>query len=364
MPRRIPPCDKLFPGIGRIARVTGATTVGEHRRRIGILEELYQGGDAGWRALEAVRDGTFTIREVCAAYRAKRLDRLWADLQLRRDLRLTVAAWLPAAARAAATRTRYGVSWGTLERTGVLRPGATIHDLERVDWKALQTTWPGGRHDWRHLRGFVSRFLSAQLGVEHPFRKMVVGAIPTAGQIPGRVPDLTPEAFWRIVAALPEHVRPAPVAILATGMRIGEFCRAQETDLKQLTMAVHVPGTKTDFAEDVIPVDPALWPWIERAIPCPVGHWRLRELWRRACRKAHVEDVTLHDLRHCLGQWLVAAGEPESAVQGMLRHASAEMTRRYTRHDGRAKNARAIGAILLAVPRFTHGDEGRAGRSA
>ncbi len=196
----------------------------------------------------------------------------------------------------------------------------------------------------------MSRFLSVLLGVDHPFRKTVLEAMPKVGAIPGRVPNLTPEAFWQIVEAMPEHVKAAPVAIVATGMRIGEFCACQDTDLRPLTKAVHIPGTKTEGSRDVLPVHPDLWPWITRAIPCPVGTWRLRELWRRACRAVGVEGVTPHDLRHCFGQWLVAAGRPEAAVQGSLRHASAEQTRRYTLQDGREENARVIGEILL-----THG---------
>lgn len=163
---------------------------------------------------------------------------------------------------------------------------------------------------------------------------------------------------------MPEHVRAAPVAIVATGMRISEFCTAQDTDLRALTKAVRVPGTKTDLSEDVIPVHPPLWPWIERAIPCPVGTWRLRELWRRACAAVGIEGVTIHDLRHCLGQWLVAEGRPEASVQGTLRHASSEMTRRYTLQDGRAQDARVIGELLLNAHGSTHGGKKRRGQTA
>jgi integrase len=37
--------------------------------------------------------------------------------------------------------------------------------------------------------------------------------------------------------------------------------------------------------------------------------------------------VTLHDLRHCAGQWLTEAGRPEASVQQTLRHKDPTMTR-------------------------------------
>lgn len=352
MPRRNVPerLDLTFPVIGRLHKAHGAGTRAEYDRRVALLQELYASGGAdGWRALEAIRDGRFGVSAVVAAVRAGRLPDLWAELVLGQPLHATVTAWLPTTARAAATRQRYAGSWASLQHAGVLSDTATLQHLGRVHWSQLQTTWPGGKHNWKHLRGFVSRFLSVQLGVDHAFRKAVLRAIPRPGKIPGRVPDLTPQAFFRIVEQMPEHVRAAPVAIVATGMRIGEFCACREEHLLPLTKQVRVPGTKTPGSDAVLPVDPELWPWLQRAIPCPVGHWRLRELWRRACKAAGVVGVTVHDLRHCYGQWLIAAGRPLTSVQTSLRHTSDEMTRLYVAQIEKGENAKAIAAILSAA---------------
>jgi integrase len=339
--------DVTFPDIGRIAKAHGATTRAEYDRRLAILRELYEnGGEDGWKVLEAVRDGRFSIERVAAAARAKRLNQLLADLVLGQPLGPTVEGWLPTSARAAATRQRYAGSWASLQRARVLSETATLRDLARVKWVQLHAAWSGGKHDWKHLRGFVSRFLSVQLGVDHPFRKAVLEAIPRPGKITGRVPDLTPHAFWKVVEHMPQHVRAAPVAIVATGMRIGEFCACRGEHLLRLTKQIHVPGSKTPASDAVIPVDPELWPWVERAIPCPVGHWRLRELWRRACKAAGVSGVTVHDLRHCYGQWLIAAGRPLTSVQKSLRHTSDAMTRLYVEQVDKGENAKVISAIL------------------
>jgi integrase len=351
MRRKLPDrLDLAFPGIGRLHKAHGASSRAEYDRRVALLQELYtSGGRDGWQALEAIRDGRFSVTSVVAAVRAGRLPDLWADLVLGQALATTVDAWLPQSARAPATRQRYAGSWASLQRAGVVPPTATLRGLQRIAWRQLQAGWPGGKHDWKHLRGFVSRFLSVQLGVDHPFRKAVLQAIPRPGTIPPRVPDVTPAAFWKAVEAMPDYVRAAPVAILATGMRIGEFCRCQREDLLPLTKQVHVPGTKTEASDAHISVDPELWPWVERAIPCPVGHWRLRELWRRARRAAGIEQVTVHDLRHCLGQWLLAAGRPITAIRPMLRHTSLAMTMSYVEQLEKGENAKTIAAVLQAT---------------
>jgi integrase len=52
-----------------------------------------------------------------------------------------------------------------------------------------------------------------------------------------------------------------------------------------------------------------------------VGHQ-----WRRACRRAGVEGVTLHDLRHFCASGLIAAGCDVVTVQRALGHAKATTT--------------------------------------
>jgi hypothetical protein len=47
--------------------------------------------------------------------------------------------------------------------------------------------------------------------------------MPHAKEPPGPVPDLTVEAFWRIVGRAPEALRPAYVLLAATGSRDGEW---------------------------------------------------------------------------------------------------------------------------------------------
>ncbi len=60
-------------------------------------------------------------------------------------------------------------------------------------------------------------------------------------------------------------------------------------------------------------------------------------------------DVRLHDLRHFTAQTLVNAGRSEASVQTTMRHATADMTRRYAKQRERGENAQALAEALLAT---------------
>jgi integrase len=360
--------DVVFPEIGRIALASGAQSKVEHGKRVAMLHELYDNGQ--WDVLRDLKDRRFSPRQLWAYYKTGKVGQLGAEVVLRQPLKATVEVFLPVSAKAAATRARYEVSWHSLERAGVLPPDAIVRDLERVNWIQMQQTWPGGPYDWKHLRGFVSRFLSALLRDRwHAFRRGILDPqnFPPAPEPEGRVPDLTVAAFWKAVEAMPEHTKAVPVAIVATGFRIGELCACQETDLRPLTMGICVPGQDLQTGrfksqEAVIPIDERLWDWVRAAIPCPVSHWSVRAHWTAACTAAGITDVTLHDLRHCHGQWLINAGRSEEAVQRGLRHKTAAMTRRYVRQRDRQGNAAAIADVLMKSHSTSHGAKKRKGR--
>ena len=162
-----------------------------------------------------------------------------------------------------------------------------------------------------------------------------------------RVPDLDVPMFWDIVRAAPEHVQAAYVCIVALGLRVGEYLRLRPEHLHPITKTVSVPGTKTDVSADVLTVDPALWPWVQRAVPVPVQYRWLRLHWKRALTAAGADPtLRLHDLRHVTAQLLVNSGATEASVQTTMRHATAAMTRRYAKQKDHGENARALAAAL------------------
>src|SRR5438874_13347534 len=104
------------------------------------------------------------------------------------------------------------------------------------------------------------------------------------------------EIFTVRVGAAPEFVRAPLVTIVALGLRIGEYLRLDKHHLLPHTDSVRVPGKKTAGSADVVRVDERLWPWIVAGTPS-----------------------------------LTDEGAPEARVQVEMRHATAAMTRRYTK---------------------------------
>ncbi len=361
--------DRVFPGVGRIAVVSGATTREEFRKRNALLTRLYDHGRLD--LLRAVKAGTYTVTEV---YATEREDPTLASLTgeraiLARSLWATVETWASRplwgeaaeeweGAEPGPTQRRYCVSFKALKARAGLPETATVEALGSVDWKALKGRWPKSDGDWFHLRAAVSHFLADQLGdVHHPFRRALFDKTfrgPSANYFPfaksaERVPDLDVPTFWRIVHQTPEFVRAAYVTIAALGLRVGEYLRLTDTDLLPATKQVRVPGTKTAASAATLPVAPELWPWITAAVPSPLAYKWLREYWVRARKAVGAGDVRLHDLRHFPAQLLVNAGRSEASVQSTMRHASPTMTRRYARQRDRGENAQALADALLAT---------------
>lgn len=335
--------DRVFPGVGRIVRASGATTRGEFQKRDALLTRLYEKGRLD--LLTAIRDGAYSVTEVYAADREDDLARLTGSAAvLQRPLWATVEAWV--GPTPGPTRKRYAVSFAKLEQH--LRAEATIGDLGTVEWPALLTAWGKSGSDWNHLRRAVSHFLAVQLGdVHHPWRRQVVAAIPRRAER-SVTPDLPPALFWRIVHAAPEHVQAAYVTICALGLRVGEYLRLRDTDLLPHTQSVSIPGTKTEDSAAVVRVDERLWPWIKQGVPSPLAYKWLRLYWKRALKAAGADTtLRLHDLRHAYGQWLSDAGLPEARIQTGMRHASAGMTRRYAMQRDKGEASRMMADVML-----------------
>jgi integrase len=146
------------------------------------------------------------------------------------------------------------------------------------------------------------------------------------------------------------QVRPFFVALAVLGCRSGELIQLKREDLRPLTTSVAIRRrVKNKWSLRVLPVDPDLYPWIDRAIPVSLSREWLREMWYAACDRAEVSHVRLHDLRHCHGQWTLDEGIADVDVQRYVGHSTSYMTQRYRRRAERARNSQAI-AKALGVP--------------
>jgi integrase len=136
------------------------------------------------------------------------------------------------------------------------------------------------------------------------------------------------------------------MTLVLTGLRASEYVALERHHLRPETFELEVPGSKTPGSAAVLPVEPAAWQWIDRAVPSPVGYRRRWHWWDCARRIEGLPDLRLHDLRHCTGQWAINEGVPESMVQVFLRHADPTMTRRYTVQQLRQEPVAAVARVI------------------
>lgn len=319
-----------------------------YTQHLAIVDDLIENSQGA--VLEKLLARELTLEKLVDAKRRGELqgDTILTSLALSENLWEAMDKQLPKMGKSKETRKRYTVTRNALETKSAkyLPKGATVNDLLLVEWNALQAQWGGSGSDWMHLRRFLSAFLSKQLGdVFHPFRRSVVSKIPTAAEVE-RVPDLTPEVFWKIIEKCPEHARPAYMTLVLTGMRRGEYLRCTKDNLKPSILGVSVPGSKTKGSSGTIYVEESMWPWVEAGIPSPLRYKRLRETWRDSCAKVGVTDVHLHDLRHCLAQWSTNEGVPQVKIQDAMRHSTASMTNKYSRQKSKGEVAAAMSNAL------------------
>jgi integrase len=324
---------------------TNGRTVAKHAALIDSLIEDSQIG-----VLRALMEHRVTLDQLVEAKRRNELSgtQVLTSIAIREPLWTAMDRAIPTMGKSKVTRQRYEQAKRNLERKASehLPKTATVAELLTTDWNAVQASWGTSGSDWMHIRRFISAFLTKHLGdVYHSFRRQVVQLIPTA-QENEREPDVTPELFWQIVGNAKEHVRAAFVTIVVTGMRRSEYLRCTRDNLKPAILGVQVPGRKTKGSTGIVMVDEELWPWVDAGIPSPLAYKRLRELWIEACTATGVSGLTLHDLRHAMGQWATNEGVAESKIQSALRHASPAMTRRYTKQKAKGEVAAAVGRAM------------------
>ena len=128
--------------------------------------------------------------------------------------------------------------------------------------------------------------------------------------------------------------------LLLTGCRRGEILNLQWREVGEdvLELLDSKTGPRTVFlspkAKAVIERQPRPdSPWV---FPSPVNREKPRsvgsldKLWKLARKRAGIEDVRLHDLRHSVASQAVLNGVPLPVVARLLGHSQVSMTLRYT----------------------------------
>jgi integrase len=156
-----------------------------------------------------------------------------------------------------------------------------------------------------------------------------------------RIRAMKAEQEALILPALGEKYRPLVHVKKRIGPRIFELLKMKWSDVDWSAPRVEIEGKGGSRKSVPLPTDvrDVLW-----ALPrrhervfthedgSPMTYSAVSSAWRRACEKAGVTDLTVHDLRHTAATNLLKVTNLTN-VQRMLRHADIRSTLRYAHAD-------------------------------
>lgn len=335
------PLRRRFAGVPPIAR---RVPLAQHQAVHRALDALFDDGQL--EALRGFQSGSISAAEILAAQKKDRLtdSYLTQQVKLARPLFQQLTDAVQQLGESRKTVERYEWSIEKLRKVTGLTDTATLRALEKVKWRDLSRAWLGSASDWMRMRQMVGAALTVIMGdVFSTWRRQIMKAIPRKKEQP-RVVELSPDEFWRLVAALPDQAKPGVVTLTVTGLRLGEYLSCRKEHLHAESLAVRNPSGKT--GADVVYVPEAFWPWIEAAIPAPIQARWLRIHFHRARVTIGKPDLRLHDLRHVFGQLAADEGTAQSKIQAGMRHETAAMTARYLKRVAKREVAEAVGKGL------------------
>ncbi len=157
---------------------------------------------------------------------------------------------------------------------------------------------------------------------------------------------LTEEEAQRLIDACPEWFRPVVIFALNTGLRAGEIFSLtwDMVDFKNRQIYIQASHTKTKKLYK-IPLNNTAYNLLvelyknrkahgyvftnSRGEPYSVDGQGYRGVFKRACKKARIENFRFHDLRHTFASWVAMRSKDIYAVQRLLNHSDLSMTKRY-----------------------------------
>ena len=170
-----------------------------------------------------------------------------------------------------------------------------------------------------------------------------------------RIRWLTKDEADRLYRELPYHLRAMMRFTLATGLREGNVCelRWDQIDLERKQAWIHADQSKGGKAisiplnSEAMDVLLTLKDQHQTHVFTFEGQPVLRannHAWRKALRRARIENFRWHDLRHTWASWHVMAGTPMEVLKELGGWSSLEMVLRYAHlsSDHLAKHAERI----------------------
>jgi integrase len=176
-----------------------------------------------------------------------------------------------------------------------------------------------------------------------------------------RVRYLTPDEEARLFPALPSRVRDMFVVADLLGVRRSELAMLPKSAVNIARAEIKLTKTKSN-RDRTIPIPSPAIPIIEAAISSssceyvftvdgkrPYKPDSLTQAMARACKKAGITDLRLHDLRHDFATKVRRAGHGLDVIAKLLGHADVQTSARYAHVDAELLKA---AVSTLAAPSF------------
>ncbi|MEK7369650.1 MAG: tyrosine-type recombinase/integrase, partial [Planctomycetota bacterium] len=177
---------------------------------------------------------------------------------------------------------------------------------------------------------------------------------------------LSSEEEKRLLVVAPQHLKPILLVALHTGMRLREILNLpwECVDLEQGVVAIRGANSKNG-RERKVPMNEVLkevftelykgkdnlkWVFFNQDTQKPVG-W-VKRSFTTACKRAGIEGLRFHDLRHTFATRLVLNGVYLVTVKELLGHVEIETTMRYS-HPTPLSKTLAVDTLLEG---FSSGD--------
>jgi len=218
-------------------------------------------------------------------------------------------------------------------------------------------------------------------------RKLDASAVPAIGKLKTnnqRLRYLTEEEENRLLAALPDWLRPLIIVAIRTGMRKGELSNLMLDDVDFVSGSIFVRIAKSGEGRR-LPMSPtvrrtlaALWQSRRKRLSARVVRQsdlkrlvftaprggslaNLGRTWFPALKRAGLEGLHFHDLRHTFASRLVMKGVDLYSVQTLMGHKTPAMTMRYAHLSPQHLRA-AVAALDDPGPK-PWGENGQLGQS-
>jgi excisionase family DNA binding protein len=152
-----------------------------------------------------------------------------------------------------------------------------------------------------------------------------------------------------------EHMRDLVTFALNTGMRLGEILNLKWANVDMKSGTIKVEFTKSGKTR-IVPMNQALREMLARprkrgevyVFTNPDSKDRFRETktsFKTGCRKAGIEGLRFHDLRHTFASRLVRNGVDIGTVRKLLGHSTLLITQRYV-HSDESMLRSAVGSLV------------------